>query len=528
MFCVSCGHALETDARFCDQCGAGAPPQASVVPSQAAAAASASWKGPVLASVTDPVAAPLSAPHPSGPPPARPSPQPSVPPPGPSSASHPSGPPPARPSPQPPVPPPGPSSASHPSGPPPARPSPQPSVLPPGPSSAPQAAGRSSGPAPGKPSTSPVLTALVAALVVVAVLMGGGYLAYRFLPTLLASWKASPTPTPTSAATETPPTPAATETSTTPTSTPTVEPTPESTVPPLEAFAGEWTNPETPEHRLRLTLEQDTLVARIAEENAEVRLARLDPEDSTLHGSYTPSGEASVPMTAELSPDRSRMTLTLAPPQSEFERAVLVRPESLPANIPGIEEIDRSDPESYLPLLHQRSVYEVHYPDGDSGNLEVVTSSLDDQVLRSELETATSHLYPDSGPRTDVFHYFTDQTGLRRVLDSRPDDDELWLPARVGSGMSWKTEGWFCRVLQMQAPVDLGFVRLSCLKVQRDNPAVGVSEIAYFAPGYGEVLVKLDGAEAKRLLRVESLEPGEATELVRKHSQRLQEVKQRR
>jgi hypothetical protein len=373
------------------------------------------------------------------------------------------------------------------------------------------------------------LTALVAALVVLAVLMGGGYLTYRFLPPLLASWKAStPTPTPTPAATETTPTPAPGEPTFTPTVAPATAPSPESTVPPLEAFAGEWTNPETPDHRLRLTIEQGTLVARIEEENAVVRLARLDPEDSTLHGSYSPSGEASVPMTAELSSDRSRMTLTLAPPQSEFERAVLVRPESLPGNIPGIEEIDRSDPESYLPLLHQRFVYEMNYPDGDSGTLEVVTSSLDDQVARSELEIATSRLYPDSGPRTDVFHYFSDQTGLRRVLDARPDADEIWLPAQLVSGMSWRTEGWFCRVLLMRAPVDLGFVRLNCLKVQRDNPAVGVSEIAYFAPGYGEVLVKLDGAEAKKLLRIESLDPDQATNLVREHSQRLQDIKKRR
>lgn len=383
------------------------------------------------------------------------------------------------------------------------------------------------------------MTALVAALVVLAVLMGGGYLAYRFLPPLLDSLKSSmPTPTPAAESTPTPtPTPAATES--TPTRTPGVAhttstpepagtPAPDSTVPPLEAFAGEWTNPEVPEHRLRLTIEQDTLVARIAQENAVVRLARLDPQDSTLHGSYSPSGEPSVPMTAELSSNRSRMTVTLAPPQSEFERAVLVRPESLPGNnIPGIEEIDRSDPESYLPVLHQRYVYEMHYPDGDSGSLEVVTSNLDEKVVRSELEIATSRLYPDSGRRTDVFHYFSSGTGLRRVLDSRPDSDEIWLPSRVVSGTGWRTEGWSCRVLLMRAPLDLGFVQLNCLKIQRDNPAVGVSEIIYLAPGYGEVLVKLDGAEAKRLLRVESLDPGKATELVREHTKRLQDVMQR-
>ncbi len=518
MFCVSCGHALKPDDRFCEQCGTAAAPEGSE---------SSGWKDPVLASVADlpgpsnglavspaPVSrapAPGSStlapppPLPVSPPPAQAGLPPSAPPPLPVS------PPPAQAGLPPSAPPPPPLPVS----PPPAQ-----AGLPPRVSPQPPQAGRTSPPAARPASPSPVLTALVAGLVVLAVLMGGGYLAYRFLPPLLASWRSSAPSTPTPTATLTP-TPTAT-----PTTTPQPPPEQQSTVPPLEAFAGEWTNPETPGHRLRLTFEHGSLVAQIPEENAVVRLSRLDPQDSVLHGSYSPADQDSVLMTAELSSDRTRLTITLSPPQSEFERSVLVRPESLP-DTPGIEEIDRSDPESYLPLLHQRFTYEVSYPDGDSGPLEVVTGNLDGQIPRSELETATSRMYPDSGPRVEVYHYLRDETGVRRVLDSDPQTDEIWLPARVVSGTSWKTESWFCKILLMQAPVDLGFVQLKCLKVQRDNPAVGVSEIAYFAPGYGEVLVKLDGMEARKLLRVESLDPREADDRVREHSPRLEEVKRR-
>lgn len=331
--------------------------------------------------------------------------------------------------------------------------------------------------------------------VVVVLLLGSGLLlgalAWHFLPRLLTS---QPSATPT-----------------TPAQAPTPTPTMASRPDPLEPFLGTWTTREPSADEITFRQEGDTLVAAIPSEEGEIRLSRLSPGDSTLHGSYTARGE-SIPLTAELSSDGSQLTLTLAPPQSEFERVVLVRKGDVPT--PGIERLDLTDPSTYLPLLDLQLTYQVHYPDGDSGQTRAVVANLGDEAARSVLELATSTMYPGE-PSAFVFHYVVRSDGVHRLSKG---EDELWLPARIVPGARWSSQGWQCGVRATGAPLDLGFEQLECLVVERQNDQVQVFETVWIAPGYGEVLVKDGGSEARRLTSTELLDPAEATRQVREHA----------
>lgn len=344
---------------------------------------------------------------------------------------------------------------------------------------------------PARPSRALPAVLLVVFLLGLALLLGVAALAWHFLPGLLASGP-SATPTPTSQA---------------PPSNPTSTSQPGS----LEPFLGTWTTPESSSEEITLRQEGDTLVAAIPSEEGEIRLSRLSPGDSTLHGSYTARGE-SIPLSAELSADGTRLTLTLAPPQSEFERVVLVRKGE--TSIPGIERLDPADPSTYLPLLDLQLTFEVHYPDGDSGQTRAVVANLGDEAARSVLMLATSAMDPGS-THAQVVHYVLRSDGLHRLAEG---SDELWLPARAVPGARWSSQGWQCRVRSTGTPLDLGFERFDCLVVERQNDQVQVSETVWMAPGYGEVLVKEGGAEAWRLTGTELLDPAEATRQVREHA----------
>ncbi len=347
-------------------------------------------------------------------------------------------------------------------------------------------------------------TAWVAVGLLLFFLLAGGVLAVVFLPGWLKGpgpIAASPSPTETPRATPTE----------TPTETPRATPTAVAQVsqaglPPLEAFTGGWTTREPGADEIVFRLEEGTLVADIPSEKAQVRLSRLNPGDAVLHGSYSQENGDSIPMTGELSADGQRLTLTLAPPQSEFERVELVR-----SKIEGIEPLDLSDPLTYLPGMDFQLTYDANYPDGDSGTLRAVSTQLDPGVPRSQLVEATSRLYPGE-PSRRVCTYRPAADGLHRVEDG---SDEIWLPARLSAGARWTTQGWECRIKSMDAPLDLGFEQFHCLVVERSNQAVQVSETIWLAPGYGEVLVREGGQDARRLTAVELLDPREAERQVR-------------
>lgn len=470
MFCAACGHVVKAEDKFCDRCGS--------------AVTAGSWNGPVLASVPGPArvveqAQPVSAP-PRGPSLTAPVPA-------------------ASPPPVPPA-------------------LPQPSVVPPRPQP-------SVGPPPSAhpaPAGTPTWVIVLIGCLLVGVLAGGGWLAFRVLKSnRLAQSTPTPTPTPTSST----PTPTPTSTST-PTSTETPKSlsqflpgllSPEKASDGTQAltdFTGSWKTEEPSAGIIVFRLEDESLVADLPEEKAQVRLSRLQAGDSVLHGSYSREGGESIPATAELSSDGKRLTITLAPPQSEFERVVLVRAESGGyEGIEGIEAIDRTDPTSYLPLMSLQLTYRVHYPDGDSGTTRIVSTQLGDDYVRSQLEVGTSELYPGE-PNTSVVHYALRNDGLHELEGS---DDMILLPARTVPGATWTTQGWDCRVREDGTRLDLGFVQLECLVVERRSEALGVSQTLWFAPGYGKVLVKDGGAEAMRLTATELLPSEEAERQVRAH-----------
>ncbi len=336
---------------------------------------------------------------------------------------------------------------------------------------------------------------LLVALLLGLLALGMGLLAVRFLPTVLAS---GPGPNPIPAEPSLIPPPIPTPASSTPTASlipPTglTVPTPSSTPTALnemEAFTGAWVTDSGT--IIELALQGDTLVGK-SSVHSELRLSRLDPADAVLHGSYTEDNGTTIPATAELSAER--LVLTLAPPQSEFHRVVLKRSQGgAPLRAP-------LDARACVPTPHTLQSFQARYPDGDSGTIEARVEAEDGSVV-SVTERATSKLYPGE-PTVTVQRYIEREDGIHRVSER---SDQLWLPSRLELGASWRSQGWDCRLIELQSPLDLGFLQLDCLVVERENSAVQVRETIWIAPGYGEVRVEMGkGMETRRLTSVQKL-----------------------
>ncbi len=311
----------------------------------------------------------------------------------------------------------------------------------------------------------------------------------------------------------------------TPTSTPepspevkpsTPEPSPSETEKPfqipLQELSGLWLPTSGPSLDLIVIGHVgEELLAELPAEASSLTL-RAGAGEAHLVGTYSSKSEGEVPVTAKVSRDMFELTLTLSPPEGEPYQRVLHRPFYTVGS-----PLDLSHAQTYLPGFDQVQVYEARYPDGEGASVTVTTAILRTGILRSQVENASG--------ADETFHLVAREDGIYRVADVSPDSEELWLPTRLSVGTTWKTPTWQSEVVEMEAVADLGFDKLPCLKVQRTNPAVEVSETAYFAPGYGEVLVEdAEGKPTFKLTHVTRLGMGAAEPEVRGKAVNLDKI----
>lgn len=281
---------------------------------------------------------------------------------------------------------------------------------------------------------------------------------------------------------------------------------------PLEEFSGMWLPESGPSlDVIHLDLSRDELVAPLPSESATLIL-RAGRGEEELAGTLSSPSEGEAMVTANVSKDMFELTLTVTPDGGEPYKRVLHRPYYTVGS-----PLDQSMAQAYLPGFDLVQVFEARYPDGEAASVTSTTGILRTGILRTQVENASGS--------DEVYHFVAREDGIYRVTDSRPDEEELWLPNSLDVGTRWKTDTWQSEVMEMNAVVDLGFDKFQCLKVQRTNPAVEVSETAYFAPGHG--LVRVEDAEGKPTLRmthITNLAPGAAEGDVRKKAVNLDRI----
>ncbi len=281
---------------------------------------------------------------------------------------------------------------------------------------------------------------------------------------------------------------------------------------PLEELSGVWLPESGPSlDAIHLELSGDELVASLSAESATLIL-RAGQGDEELAGTLSSPAEGEASVTASLSKDMFELTLTVTPAEGEPSKRVLHRPYYTVGS-----PLNQSMAQYFLPGLDLVQVFEARYPDGEAASVTATTGILRTGILRSQVENASG--------ADEVYHFVARQDGLYRVADSRPDEEELWLPNDLAVGTTWKTDTWQSEVLEMNAVVDLGFDKFQCLKVQRANPAVEASETAYFAPGHGLVLVEdAQGKPTFKMTHITHLAPGAAEADVRKKATSLDRI----
>lgn len=319
------------------------------------------------------------------------------------------------------------------------------------------------------------------------------------------------TPSPTSEPTATPPEPAPDpEMSSTP------EPSPSQTSErfqiPLEEFSGVWLPVGGPSlDAIHLDLSGDELVASLPSESGTLIL-KAGQGDEVLAGTLSSPAEGEATVTASASKDMFELTLTVTPSDGEPSERVLHRPYYTVGS-----PLNQSMAQYFLPGLDLVQVFEARYPDGEAASVTATTGILRTGILRSQVENASGS--------DEVYHFVAREDGLYRVADSQPGEEELWLPNDLSVGTTWKTDTWQSEVLEMNAVVNLGFDKFQCLKVRRINPAVEVSETAYFAPGHGLVLVEdAEGKSTFKMVHITHLAPGAAEGDVRKKAANLDRI----
>jgi hypothetical protein len=296
------------------------------------------------------------------------------------------------------------------------------------------------------------------------------------------------------------------------TSTPEPSQTPERFQIPLEEFSGVWLPESGPSlDAIHLDLSGDELVASLPSESATLIL-KAGQGDEELAGTLSSPSEGEASVTASVSKDMFELTLTVTPADSEPYKRVLHRPYYTVGS-----PLNQSMAQFFLPGLDLVQVFEARYPDGESASVTATTGILRTGILRSQVENASG--------ADEVYHFVARGDGLYRIADSRPNEEELWLPSDVSVGTTWKTETWQSEVLEMNAVVDLGFDKFQCLKVQRTNPAVEASETAYFAPGHGLILVEdAQGKPTLKMTHITNLTPGAAAGDLRKKAINLDRI----
>ncbi len=305
------------------------------------------------------------------------------------------------------------------------------------------------------------------------------------------------------------------------TSTPTETPTPEKSAEspsasptedegyyiPLEMdyLAGDWLPGENVPSKkvLKLMVVDDTWVG-VGDKYA---LSLKNTKGDDRLGGTAKLGDNPVTVKGSISRDGNELRLTLVKDSGETEDWTFERPYNMMR--PHLTPEDLANAETYLPALYTVRKLTTRFADDPSQGVALTetTTVLQRGILRTVL-SATSE-------GDVVYHFIARSDGVYKVLDSSPDEATLWLPNNLAVGSTWNDGSYDCEVLAMDESVDLGFDKFPCLKVKRENAAVEVVETAYYAPGYGEVLVSDGrGFDAVRLDSEESLtEGGGATDV---------------
>lgn len=187
---------------------------------------------------------------------------------------------------------------------------------------------------------------------------------------------------------------------------------------------------------------------------------------------------------------------------------------------------DLARPETYLPQPGKKYVYFQTYPDGDKGEVEKVTARVSDRTLVSTVEFANSELYNE----TSIFseHFLARADGVYSIRDESPGQADLWLKRGLAAGQGWEAGGITVVIKETGASCDLGFTKIeNCLVVEKHYKAgVEHSEVAYIAPGYGEVLVSVapNGSVFKKLTKIIPVNEQQASDIVRSNAPNLNKL----
>jgi len=196
--------------------------------------------------------------------------------------------------------------------------------------------------------------------------------------------------------------------------------------------------------------------------------------------------------------------------------------------IAGIESIPLDVPESYLPYINTAYRYFIHYPDGDSGRLEMVVAAADSPSLRTTIELTHSERHPNDPPGLWVYHYLTRKDGLYRVTDEEPSKADLYLPRDLADGKRWKNNVGSFEVTEFDTTITVeGQKFRGVLAYRLRNPKLDLDQTTWLAPGYGEVLVRhgASGDEISRLLGSDPKDAGTVEALVKKHVVNFRKVR---
>lgn len=255
----------------------------------------------------------------------------------------------------------------------------------------------------------------------------------------------------------------------------------------LKDFSGSWTLQET--GKPLVFKEQDGQVVAHPSDAGEIRLGFLGEPGQTVHGTYS-EGAESYTASAEISQDGKSLTLTLAPPASEYivvklQRGESVKPPLSTEGVEGIEALKLDNPDTYLPLINSRYKLYRRYADGDEGAVEILVGALDGG--RVAVERAESKFFPGD-EILDVYRYEIRSNGVYKIPDANPQNGGIWLPAGLKKGKLWKSEGGTYQVVEFDKNLSLGKTSFSgALVVREQLTQVGVDRKVTYAPGYGVI-----------------------------------------
>lgn len=197
-------------------------------------------------------------------------------------------------------------------------------------------------------------------------------------------------------------------------------------------------------------------------------------------------------------------------------------------NIPGIEAIPLSEPESYLPFPNTRYRHFLRYPDGDEGVRELLAGRLDGSQALTTVELTHSKLYPNDPPGLWVTHYVTRANGVYRVPDDDLSQAELHLPKNLAKGTRWSNSTGRYEVVAFDKDLTVNGTRFSGVLAYRlQNKELGLDQTTWLAPGLGEILVQ-PGQGGQDICRFLSADPEDAKTIEKqllRHSANQKKVK---